>query len=115
MDPPRVDDDTLEMRMDQVERCAEALAAGTSMSAFCRSEHVAASTVRAWAERLGVELPERGREPGGDGGWVAVELPAAPAAPAPIEVELAGALVRVPAGSSREDVECVLSALAAIG
>ena len=115
IEAPRVDDDLLERRMEQVERCAEALAAGTSMSAFCRSEHVAPGTVRAWAERLGVDLPERGRANDGDAdGWVAVELPAAQAGPAPIEVEIAGALVRVPAGSDRADVECVLGALAAI-
>ena len=109
---PKVDDATLELRIGQVERCVEAMGEGKSLHAFCREEHVAPATITAWAERLGVELAPK-EEPAA-GGWVSVEPDQPAPEAAPIEVEIAGALARIPAGCAREDVECVLSCLAAI-
>lgn len=110
---PKVDDATLELRIGQVERCVEALGAGKSLHAFCREEHVAPATLTTWAERLGVELAPQKEESSTDG-WVSVELAGTALHAAPIEVEVKGALVRIPAGSAREDVECVLTCLAAL-
>ena len=114
---PKVDDATLELRIGQVERCVEAMREGKSLHAFCREEHVAPATLTAWAERLGVEL-DVARRQGAEGAWVSVELGegdlAAVRDPAPIEVEIKGALARIPAGCAREDVECVLTCLAAL-
>lgn len=105
---------TIEFRRDQVERCRKALRAGSSMRSFCKREDVAPATVRSWAKRLGVEL-----EGDGDAGakdWQEVELSGAdgPAPAAPIEVVMEKATVRVPPGTSEDDLIAVLSLVAAL-
>lgn len=85
-------------------RVAQWRRSGMTAAEFCRGKEFAASTLRWYSSRLGAELPDEGP--------TMIQVQRAPAAAdAVVVVELGGAVVRVPEGTSEATLAAVFSAL----